>query len=304
MLGGSTPSSHFSPLLGLVVNFCSTTLVERDKLDLSSLVPPKGEIESSFSWTCPFKCPTSSTLCFGEPTLGKLNQETEFYMTKHMPKSFSETNRVSDCHSSLVITPSSRLILDEPKIEVAKALIHHIGKNGELFYGKNFIYDFPGDKLKLNFTTYEYMLMEIDWGGKFNYTSCRCPMANCQDYKTHPTGHNTSEVDWGGHDPNPNHVHESLLSEVDWGAHHPSVFLILVNIDYDAKPIEFFIQGLWGEPQHRTSYIPLIGPQTDSLATGQSFLAMVIQLQWFVVLGRLVTHTQVTTLSKLMVASS
>ena len=87
--------------------------------------------------------------------------------------------------------------------------------------------------------------MEIDWGGKFNYTSCRCPMANCQDHKTHPTGHNISEVDWGGHDPNTNHVHESLLCEVDWGAHHPSVFLFLVNIDYDAKPIEFFIQGLW-----------------------------------------------------------
>ena len=138
-----------------------TTLVERDKLDLSSLVPPKGEIESCFSWTCPFKCPTSSTLCFGEPTLGKLNQETEFYMTKHMPKSFSETNRVSDCHSSLVTIPSSRLILVKPKIEVAKALVHHIGKNGEHFYGENFIYDFPqswkhikevdwGDKLKLN----------------------------------------------------------------------------------------------------------------------------------------------------------
>ena len=259
-----------------------TTLVERDKLDLSSLVPPKGEMGSPFSWTCPFKSPTSSTSCFGEPTLGKL---------KHMPKSSSGTNRVSVSHSSLVT------------------------KNGEHFYGENFIYDSPrplkhikeadwGDKLKLNFTTYGYMLMEIDWGCKFNYTSCRCPMANCQDHKTHPTGHNTSEVDWGGHDPNPNHVHESLLSEVDWGAHHPSVFLFLVNIDYDAKPIEFFIQGLWGEPQDRTPYIPLIGPQTDSLATGQSFLAMVIQLQWFVVLGRLVTHTQVTTLSKLMVASS
>ena len=38
-----------------------TTLVERDKLDLSSLLPPKGEMESSFSWTCPFKSPTSST---------------------------------------------------------------------------------------------------------------------------------------------------------------------------------------------------------------------------------------------------
>ena len=31
-----------------------TTLVERDKLDLSSLIPPKGEMKSSFSWTCPF----------------------------------------------------------------------------------------------------------------------------------------------------------------------------------------------------------------------------------------------------------
>ena len=292
-----------------------TTLVERDKLDLSSLVPPKGEIESSFSWTCPFKCPTSSTLCFGEPTLGKLNQETEFYMTKHIPKSISDTNRVSDCHSSLVTTPSSRLILVKPKIEVAKALIHHIDKNGEHFYGENFIYDSPkslkhikeadwGDKLKLNFTTYGYMLMEMDWGGKFNYTSCGCPVANCQDHETHLTGHNTSEVDWGGHDPNPNHVHESLLSEVDWGAHHYSAFLFLVNIDYDAKPNELFFQGLWGEPQHRTPYIPLIGPQTDSLATGQSFLAIIIQLQWFVVLGRLVTHTKITTLSKLMVASS
>ena len=266
----------------LEMSAAPTTLVERDKLDLSSLVPLKGEMGSSFSWTCPFKSPTSSTLCFGEPTLGKL---------KHMPKSSSGTNRVSVSHSSLMT------------------------KNGEHFYGESFIYDSPkslkhikeadwGDKLKLNFTTCGYMLMEIDWGGKFNYNSCRCHMANSQDHKTHPTGHNTSEVDWGGHDPNPNHVHESLLSEVDWGANHPSVFLFLVNIDYDAKPIEFFIQGLWGEPQHKTPYIPLIGPQTDSLATGQSFLAMVIQLQWFVVLGRLVTHTQVTILSKLMVASS
>ena len=257
----------------------STALVERDKLDPSSLAPPKGEMEYSFSSTYLFKSPTSSTLCFGEPTLRKLTQVHLLFnpisSTKHTP----HVSRVYDCNSSLVTTPSSRLILDKPKIEVTKALIHHIGKNGEHFYGENFIYDFPGDKLKLNFTTYEYMLMEIDWGGKFNYTSCRCPMANCQDYKTHPIGHNTSEVDWGGHDPNPNHVHESLLSEVDWGAHHPSVFLFLVNIDYDVKPIEFFIQGLWGEPQHRTPYIPLIGPQTDSLATGQSFLAMVIQLQ-------------------------
>ena len=148
-----------------------TTLVERDKLDLSSLIPPKGEMESSFSWTCSFKSPTSSTLCFGEPTLGKLNQETDSYMTKHMTK------------------------------------------NGEHFYGENFIHDFPkswkhikevdwGDQLKLNYTTYGYMLMEIEWGGKFNYTSCGYTMANWQGHETHPTGHKTSEVDWGGHDPN------------------------------------------------------------------------------------------------------
>ena len=166
-----------------------TTLVERDKLDLSSLIPPKGEMESSFSWTCPFKSPTSSMLCFGEPTLRKLNQETDLYMTKHMPKPSSGANRVSVSHSSLVT------------------------KNGEHFYGENFIHDFPkswkhikevdwGDKLKLNYTTYGYMLMEIDWGGKFNYISCGYPMANWQGHESHPTGHKTSEVDWGGHDPN------------------------------------------------------------------------------------------------------
>ena len=344
-----------------------TTLVERDKLDLSSLLPPKGEMESSFSWTCPFKSPTSSTSCFGEPTLGKLNQESDFYMPTHMPEPSSGATQVSISHSSLVT------------------------KNGEHFYGENFLHDLPkswqhikevdwGDKLKLNYTTYGYMLMEIDWGGKFNYTSCGHPMANWQGHATHPTGHKTSEVDWGGHDPNgpdnpppmsiinlddllgktfllpmdengekhvkdlcqqqvsredelrfklkidgdqlddlisynqlmeyledktdtgpledgfhrlkcikdhkgpytssevdwgghdpyPNHVNESLLSEVDWGAHNP-----------DAD-----------DPEQLTG---------ESI---QSFLTFVVQLQWFVALGRLVTHAQVTTLSKLVVASS
>ena len=51
-----------------------TALVERDKLDPFSLAPPKEEMKSSFSWTYLFKSPTSSTLCFGEPTLRKLNQ--------------------------------------------------------------------------------------------------------------------------------------------------------------------------------------------------------------------------------------
>ena len=173
----------------LETSHAQTTLVERDKLDLSSLIPPKGEMESSFSWTCPFKSPTSRTSCFGEPTLGKHNQETDFYMPTHMPKPSSGANQVSVSHSSLVT------------------------KNGEQFYGENVIHNFPkswkhikevdwGDKLKPNYTTHGYMLMEIDWGGKFNYTSCGHPMANWQGHATHPTGHKTSEVDWGGHDPN------------------------------------------------------------------------------------------------------
>ena len=137
------------------------------KHDLSSLAPPKGEMKSSFSWT-------SSTLCFGEPTLGKLNQvkllcsilsrtlcdlalakfnqESELFITKHIPlcdsaghtgipfptpRSSSETNRVSNSHSSLVTTLSSRMILGKPKIEVTKVLTHNNGKNGEHFYGEN-----------------------------------------------------------------------------------------------------------------------------------------------------------------------
>ena len=100
----------------------------------------------------------------------------------------------------------------------------------------------------------------------FEYKSSFLPSFE-QGHETHPTGHNTSEVDWGGHDPNANHVNESLLSEVDWGAHDSSVLLFLVNIDYDAKPNESPIQGLWGELQHRTSSIPLIWLQTDFLAT-------------------------------------
>ena len=92
----------------------------------------------------------------------------------------------------------------------------------------------------------------------------------------------------------------------------------MVNIDYDAKPNESSIQRLWGELQHRTSSIPFIGIQTDSLDTGQTgddiFSSTPInpdlddpeqltgELQWLVVLRRLVTHAQVTTLPKLMVA--
>ena len=90
--------------------------------------------------------------------------------------------------------------------------------------------------------------MEIDWGDKPNYTSYGCPMANWKGHETH----------------NPNHMNESLLFEVDWGAHDSSVFLFLVNIDYDALPNESPIQGLWGKLQHRTSSIPLIANKNSS----------------------------------------
>ena len=72
----------------------------------------------------------------------------------------------------------------------------------------------------------------------------------------HHMSFKTSEVDWGGHDPNPNHVNESLLSEVDWGAHNP-----------DAD-----------DPEQLTG---------ESI---QSFLTFVVQLQWLVALERLYLH--------------
>ena len=119
-----------------------TTLVERDKLDLSSLIPPKGEMESSFCWTCPFKSPTSSTLCFGEPTLGKLNQETDSYMTKHMTK------------------------------------------NGEHFYGENFIHDFPKSWKHIK---------EVDW--ETNSSSTTLHMDTCSWKLTGEANSTTPHVD-------------------------------------------------------------------------------------------------------------
>ena len=273
--------------------------------------------------------PTPNTLC--DPTLTKLNQENESCITKHillcdsaahtgtpfsMPRSPSETNRVSGCHSSLVTTPSSRRVLDKPKIEVTKVQIHHIDKNGEHSYGerqlksnqhmgtlhafsncvrKTFKHGLSpsevdwvdpegeptkhgpnntpngcmlmevywGVILKLNYTSYGCMLMEVDWGGKLRVNS----VVDCQAHEIHPSGHCISEVYWGGHDPSPNHVNEFLFSEVDWGTRDSSLFLFLVNIDYNAKPKESSIKELWGKLQQRTSSTPLIELWIDSLAT-------------------------------------
>ena len=114
-----------------------------------------------------------------------------------------------------------------------------------------------------------------------------------------------------------------MFSEVDWGAHDSSFFLFLLNIDYDANPKEYVIQGLWGELQPSISSTPPIEYMIDSLDTGQTeddifnskpndpklddseqlagksiqpYLILVGQLKWLVTLGRLVIHGQVTTL--------
>ena len=219
------------------------------KHDLSSLAPPKGEMKHSFSWT-------SNTLCFGEPTLRKLNQvkllcsissrtlwdptleksnqESELCITKHIPlcdsagptgipfptpRSSSETNRVSNSHSSLVTSPSSRMILGKPKIEVTKVLTHTNGKNWEHFYGENWhnttkngensdcnsilvtknLMHHAGrngehscEPFNLSNTSCGFMLKEVDWGGKHPINS----VVDWQRHETYPTGHNISEVDW------------------------------------------------------------------------------------------------------------
>ena len=151
-------------------------------------------------------------------------------------------------------------------------------------------------------------------------------MANWQGHETHPTGHNTSEVDLGGHDPNPRNMNESLLSEVDWGAHDSSVFLFWLTWivmqdqrnssskdygeNYNIEHLPFLSLGskliLWllDKLEMIFSNFTPINPDLDDpeQLTGesiQSFLTLVGQLQWLMILGRLITHAQATTLSKL-----
>ena len=87
--------------------------------------------------------------------------------------------------------------------------------------------------------------------------------------ETHQNGHSITKFDWGDHGSSPYPMDGCMLSEVDWGAHDSSFFLYLVHIDHDAKPKDFFTQGLWvGLPQ-RTSSIPLMEYLKDSVDTAQ-----------------------------------
>ena len=88
----STSHSPFCNFLSTMFHFCDDYLCPTKNTlhDPPSLGSPKGEMASSFSWTSLLKSPTSSTLCFGDPTLAKLNQvkflcETELCITKYIP---------------------------------------------------------------------------------------------------------------------------------------------------------------------------------------------------------------------------
>ena len=97
-----------------------------------------------------------------------------------------------------------------------------------------------GRNLKHNYHSSGSMLMGVDWEGKLINNS----MDDRGTHETHPNEHNIYEIDWGGHGSRSKLMTELLLSEVDWGSHDSSFFLFLVNIDCDAKSMEFFTQGL------------------------------------------------------------
>ena len=204
---------------------------------------------------------------------------------------------------------------DDPKGEPTKMLKNT--SNGNMF-----IEVYWGGNLKLSYTSTGSMLMEVNWGSKLIINS----MVDWGAHETHPNGHNISEVDWVGHGSSSNYMKKFLLSEVDWGARDSSIFSFLVNIDYDAKSMGFFTQGLWGELQQTMSSTPLIGHMTDSLDTShteddafnskpidpeldnpgqltgnsiQPYLSVVGLLHWLVTPGRLVTYAQATTLPML-----
>ena len=149
------------------------------------------------------------------------------------------------------------MILGKPKIEMTKVLTHQVGKNGEHFYKENWHnttrngdnFDCKSSLVTMNLmhhagrngehscvpfnlnnTSCGFMIKEVDWRGINPINS----VVDWQRHETYPTGHNISEVYWGA-------------------LHNSSFFHLLINIDYDAKPKDFFTQELWGGLPERTS---------------------------------------------------
>ena len=138
----------------------SLSFTKEPQHDFTSLASPKGEMESPFSWNCFLKSPRSSTLCFGEPTLAKLNHEptlaklsqeptltkinqvkllceTESYITKsssiwYTQQHIGAAHQVSVFQSNLVTTLSSSIDLPYQSVPHTDP-IQHVGKNGEHF---------------------------------------------------------------------------------------------------------------------------------------------------------------------------
>ena len=109
-----------------------------------------------------------------------------------------------------------------------------------------------GGKIRVNHIN-ECMPSEIDWGAQ----------------ETHQNGHSITKVDWGDHDESLYPMDGCMLSEVDWGAHDSSFFLYHVHIDHDAKPKNFFMQGLWGGLPQRTPSTPFMEYLKYSFDSGQ-----------------------------------
>ena len=78
----------------------SHSFTKEPQHDFTSLASTKGELESPFSWISFLKSPRSSTLCSGEPTLAKLNQETTLAKLNQV-KLLSETESYITKSSSI-----------------------------------------------------------------------------------------------------------------------------------------------------------------------------------------------------------
>ena len=126
-------------------------------------------------------------------------------------------------------TLSSRWILDKPQIEVTKALIHHIGKNGEHFFGENFIHEYP--------KSWRHIKSNQNTGTHHTFNSCV--------RETFNHGPSPSEIDWGDaidvpikHGPNYT-SNGCTLMEVNWGdklkLNYTSYGCILMEIDWGGK---------------------------------------------------------------------
>ena len=114
-----------------------------------------------------------------------------------------------------------------------------------------------GGNIDPNHTSSGCMLIQVDWGGggggipRVNHIKeCMPSKVDWRAHETHQYGHSICKVDWGDYDPTLYPMDGCMLSEDDWGAHDTSLFLYLVHIDHDAKPKNFFTQGLW-EDYHK-----------------------------------------------------